>query len=276
MRDGPQPSARSRGRPKAFHDRTGEAVIRSLDRAVEVLRIVAGGGGMSLTEVAQAGGQAPATCYRILTTLRRHGIVEFEPAGQLWQIGPEAFRIGSAFLGRTRMAELSRPVMQRLMAATGETANLAVLDGAEVLFLSQVETSEPVRAFFRPGTRAAGHASGIGKAIMAWLPEARLAALLEEERLERFTARTRTTRAALLEDLAQIRARGWSVDDEERTEGMRCIAAPVFNHFGEPVAGVSVSGPSQRVRPDRDGATGRLVRAAADEITRATGGVVPA
>ncbi|MCX7889468.1 MAG: IclR family transcriptional regulator [Rhodobacteraceae bacterium] len=274
LRPADRPSARSRGRPKAFHDRTAAAVIQSLDRAVGVLRVVAGGTGLSLTEVAQAAGQSPATCYRILTTLRRHGIVEFEEAGQLWRIGPEAFRIGSAFLGRTRMSELSRPVMQRIMAETGETANLAILDGTEVMFVSQVETNEPIRAFFRPGTRGPGHASGIGKAIMAWLPAARLEGLLGGT-LERFTPRTRATAEALREDLAAIRVRGWAVDDEERTEGMRCIAAPVFNQWGEPVAGISVSGPAVRMRPVRDEATGRLVRAAADEITRATGGVVP-
>jgi IclR family acetate operon transcriptional repressor len=266
--------ARTRGRPKSFNDRSADAVVQSLDRAIDVLRTVAGGSGMSLTEIALAGGQSPATCYRILTTLRRRGMVDYDEAAQLWQIGPEAFRIGSRFLGQSRIAELGRPVMQRLMQTTGETSNLAVLDRAEVLFIAQVESNEPIRAFFRPGTRAPGHASGIGKAIMAHLPPERVVRLLAGT-LERFTDRTLVRPEDFAADLARTRRRGWAVDDEEKAMGMRCIAAPVFDPTGEPFAGVSVSGPSQRVRPEADERTGALVRAAAYEITHAIGGTAP-
>ena len=267
-------AARSRGRPKAFHDKSAEATIQSLDRAMDVLKIVASGAGMSLTEIATAGDQSAPTCYRILTTLKKHRIVEFGEASQLWHIGLEAFRIGTRFLSRTRMAEVARPVMQRVLGETGETANLAILDGAEVIFVSQAETHEPIRAFFPPGTRGPAHASGIGKAIMAHLPAETVARLARGD-LQRYTEKTISSGDALASELETIRARGYSVDDEERTEGMRCIAAPVFNAFGEPVAGISLSGPSVRVRPERDAELGRLIRQAADEITAATGGALP-
>lgn len=265
---------RSRGRPKSFHENEGSTLIHALDRAMDVLKIVAEGNGMSLTEIAAGGDQAPATCYRILTTLKKHEIVEFDPVNQLWHVGLQAFRIGTAFLGRTRLAERSRPIMQRIMIETGETANLAVLDKGEVIFISQIETHEPIRAFFRPGTRGPGHASGIGKAIMAFLPQVPGRAD-KPERLPRFTPHTITDRAQFLADLAQIRIRGYSVDNEERTMGMRCIAAPIFNAYGEAIAGVSLSGPSVRVRPERDAQFGALIREAADQITRSTGGVPP-
>jgi IclR family acetate operon transcriptional repressor len=266
-------TVKQRGRPKAFHDKSQDAIIQSLDRAMEVLKTVASGNGMSLTRIAEAGGQSAPTCYRILTTLKKHRIVEFDETNQLWHIGLEAFRIGMSFVGRTRIAEQSRPVMQRIMNETGETANLAILDRGEVIYLSQVETHEPIRAFFRPGTRGPGHASGIGKAIMAFLPEDRARASLPDD-LPRYTANTITTRGVFMAELAAIRRRGFAIDNEERTEGMRCIAAPVFNAYGEPVAGVSLSGPSVRVKPERDAEFGALVKHAADEITRATGGVV--
>ncbi|MXN66523.1 helix-turn-helix domain-containing protein [Stappia sp. GBMRC 2046] len=265
---------RTRGRPKAFHDKSQGAIIQSLDRALDVLKIVASGSGMSLTEIARAGDQSQATCYRILTTLSKHRIVEFDETSQLWHIGLEAFRIGMSFLGRTRLAERSRPVMQRIMNETGETANLAILDRSEVIFVSQIETHEPIRAFFRPGTRGPGHASGIGKAILAFLPEEQVRKLMAED-LPRFTDTTITAREDFMAELAEIRSRGFAVDNEERTEGMRCIAAPVFNAYGEAVAGVSLSGPSVRVRPGRDLEFGALIRRAADEITRSTGGILP-
>jgi IclR family transcriptional regulator, acetate operon repressor len=265
---------RSRGRPRAFNAAPEQTTIQALDRALAILKVLADGEGMSLTELAEATGQAPATVYRVLSTFEAHGIVEVQSATQLWFVGQEAFRIGSAFLGRTSLVEQARAVMRELMTATGETANLAIADGGQVVFISQVETHEPIRAFFRPGTRGPIHASGIGKALLAYLPDEAVERIVREQGLAAFTARTITDPARLRAELAAIRARGWAMDDEERTEGMRCIAAPIFNEFREAVAGVSISGPMARMA--RAGADlGAGVRAAADRITLAIGGTAP-
>jgi IclR family acetate operon transcriptional repressor len=163
-----------------------------------------------------------------------------------------------------------------LMTRSGETANLAVAEEDGVVFVSQVETHEAIRAFFRPGTRSPFHASGIGKAILAHSEPERLGRLLPAATLPVFTPRTHASREALLDDLAGIRAQGFAVDDEERNLGMRCVAAAVFNEYGEPVGGVSVSGPTVRVTPERVAALGPLVRQAAAELTEAMGGRLPA
>lgn len=266
---------RTRGRPRAFHGTPEGTLIQSLDRGMSVLKVVAAGGGMSLSEIADASGQSASTLYRVLVTLQTHGIVAFDEATQLWYVGLEAFRIGSAFLGRASIAEQSRAAMHDVMAATGETANLAIIDRGDVVFVSQVETHEPIRAFFRPGTKGPVHASGIGKAIVAFLPRPAQDAIIGGRDFAAFTGRTIVEEAALFDELGIIRARGWSIDDEEHTLGMRCIAAPVFNAFGEAIAGISVSGPSVRVTPDRDNELGELVRSAANDITRAMGGRLP-
>ncbi len=263
---------RARGRPRAFNTKTGDNLVQSLDRALVVLKTVAAGGGLSLTEIAEQAGQSPSTAYRLLLTLQKHDMVEFDEQAQLWHTGIEAFRIGSSFLGRTRLVEQARPVMQRLMTTTGETANLAIIDREEVVFISQVETHEPIRAFFRPGTRGPVHASGIGKALLAFLPDGKAAALIDGRPLDAFTPGTITDPDLLRKELRLTRERGWSVDDEERTLGMRCIASPIFDQFGEAIAGVSLSGPTVRVGRHRDAEFGELVSAAAADITRAIGG----
>ena len=152
-------SASAGGRGPSTRARSRRRSRRSTGRCA-ILKVLAEGEGMSLTELAEASGQAPATVYRVLSTFEAHGIVEVQPATQLWFVGQEAFRIGSAFLGRTSLVEQARGVMHALMAETGETANLAIADGGQVVFISQVETHEPIRAFFRPGTRGPIHASG--------------------------------------------------------------------------------------------------------------------
>ncbi len=266
--------SRPRGRPRAFHDRSGQNTIQSLDRAMGLLAHLAEAPGLTLSELAQRAGQSPATVYRVLVTLEAHGITELDRAGQLWHVGAGAFRIGSAFLRRTQVAERARAPMQELMRRTGETANLGIEQGDEVLFLTQVETHEAIRAFFPPGTKSPLHASGIGKALLAWAPPERVERLIAGG-LPGFTARTLTTGAALRANLDTIRARGFALDDEERADGMRCVAAPIFNAHGEPVAGLSISGPAFRLPADQAKEIGLQVARAADGVTEATGGRRP-
>ena len=272
----PDTTAPRRGRPRGFRDTTEANTVRALDRGIELLARLAEADGLTLTELASATAEAPATVYRALVTLQRHRAVELDPDTQHWHVGAGAFRIGSAFLRRTKVAERARGPMQALMRATGETANLGVESRDEVMFLTQVETHEAIRAFFPPGMKSPMHVSGIGKALLAFYPAQRVGQIVARRGLAGFTARSLTEPDRLMADLAATRARGYSIDDEERAEGMRCVAAPVFNAYGEPVAGLSVSGPAFRMPLARAGSIATHVRAAADAVTEAIGGIRPA
>ncbi len=266
---------KSRGRPKAFHDKTDQNTVQALDRGLQILAHVAAHPGRTLSEIAEATGEAVATVFRALATLQGHGMVEVEDPGQFWHIGPGAFRVGTAFLRRTKVVERARGVMDALMRETGETANLGVEIRDEVVFLAQVETHEAIRAFFPPGTKGPMHSSGIGKALLAWYPEEKLRGIIARRGLEKFTSLTLTSDTALLRDLARTRERGFSIDDQERAEGMRCVAAPIFNGHGEPVAGLSISGPAFRMGLADATRFGSIVRNAADRVTESTGGTLP-
>jgi IclR family acetate operon transcriptional repressor len=264
---------RARGRPRDWDDKTAQNTIKSLDRAMEVFEYLSEGQGKALSTLADEMGQSPATVYRILVTLEGRGLVEFDPSTQVWHIGARAFVIGARFLRRTSLVERARPILRELMEITGETANIGVAQGDMVLFLSQVETHETIRAFFPPGTLSPMHASGIGKALLADMEGGRLARALTAK-MEQFTPHTITDPDALRADLATIRARGFAIDGEEKNLGMRCIAAPVFDMNQEAVAGISVSGPISRVGPDDVAALGAHVIAAAQRLTLAIGGEV--
>lgn len=266
---------RQRGRPRSFNSPAEATSVQSLDRALRVLTVVAEADGLSLSEIAAKAELAPSTAYRMLTTLESSAMVEFDRTDQLWSVGVGAYRIGSAFLRRRKLSDRARPVMQALMEQTGETANLGVAEDDCVVFVSQVETHQAIRAFFRPGSRSPFHASGIGKAILGYLQADRVGAIVRRTGLEAYTGKTLGDLSTLSRDLGEIRLRGWSVDDEERFVGMRCIAAAIFNEYGEPIAGISVSGPTIRVTLDRLADIGPLVRNAAAEVTRMIGGVDP-
>jgi len=263
---------RARGRPRDWHDKTEQNTIKSLDRAMGVFEVLSETSGLSLSALSEETGQSPATVYRILVTLEGRGLVDFDASEQVWHIGPAAFVIGARFLRRTNLVDRARPVMRALMEETGETANLGIEKEGAVLFLGQVETSATIRAFFPPGTLSEMHASGIGKALLAHMEDRRLARVLAGVGLQAFTGQTIIDAAALRDDLAGIRARGYAVDNEEKTDGMRCIAAPVFDMTGEAVAGISVSGPTSRVGLDDIDRLSVPVMAAARNLTRAIGG----
>lgn len=266
---------RQRGRPRSQFKESSAGTLQSLDRALGVLTAIAREESVALSDLARAVDVPTATVHRILTTLENHGFVAFDGDRQEWMIGVEAYRTGASFLKRSNVLDVGRSFLRRLMQDSGETANLAVPDGPEVVFVGQVETLNPIRAFFAPGTRTSMHASGTGKAILAALNSTALERTLSQMELTEFTQNTLSTRHSLEQDLAGIRDRGWSFDAEERYTGMSCVGAAIFDSEQEPCAGISVSGPSVRFEPDRAKTLGRLVAQAAREITLLIGGAAP-
>jgi len=251
------------------------ASVQVLDRSLVLLSIVAEADGSTLTALADATGMATSTVHRLLTSLSAHGMVVNDSDTGLWTVGLRAFEIGNAFLRNRKVGTISRPFLKKLMEETGETANIGIEDDGNVVFISQMESHAPMRAFFRPGKRGPIHASGIGKAILSTWSDKEIGQLLSGKKLQSFTDRTRNTLPSLLRDIQEIRRRGWSLDDEEHTVGMRCVAAPIFNEYGETIAGISISGPSVRISDDKASLLGPVVRDSADHLTRAMGGKRP-
>ena len=263
---------RGRGRPRSAKAESSSATVQALDRGIMLLQALAQHKAMSLSDLALQVGLPASSAHRLLMTLQQHDFVDFDENTQLWQVGIEAFRVGSAYLSRTNFLEAARQPLRDLMQATGETANLAVVDQAEVVFVAQVETAHPIRAFFSAGTRALMHSSGIGKALLAQMPKPKLEALLKTAGLPQYTGQTLTTPKALYADLAATASRGWSFDQQERYEGMSCVGAAIRNAHGDVVGGISVSGPSVRFDPQQVAVIGLQVKAAADQVTHTLGG----
>jgi len=265
---------RPRGRPKSLFKAPQSDTVKALDRGIGLLKVLADDGSLALSDLAQRVDIPSSTTHRLLATLQKHGLVEFDEGFQTWAIGVESFRIGSHYLARTNLVDAARPILRALMEQSGETANLAIGKSGDVIFISQMETPNPIRAFFQAGACSPMHASGIGKALLAEMDDERVARIIRQNGLERFTPNTITGSARLHDDLEISRKRGWAYDDEERHVGMRCIAAGVFNEHGEVVAGISISGPTLRVTEGLLEKFGPMVRDAAHQLTGAIGGRV--
>ena len=222
--------------------------------------------------MAQLVGLPPSTVHRLLTTLQQERFVRFDAGAHVWQVGVEAFVIGNAFVRTRDVVAMCRPYLRRLMEEGGETANLYLEQDGEAVCMAQVECRQMMRAIARPGGRVNMHCSGAGKAILGWMADADLARILRQHGLRRFTERTLDTPSRLRRDLELVRARGYAVDDEEHAVGLRCVAAPVFNEHGQPVAALSLSGPGARVDDTRLVELGALAIGVAAEFSRELGG----
>lgn len=208
---------------------------------------------LSTQEVAAACGLSRPTAYRLLTTLISRGYVR--------QTGNFQFALGTRLLTLSRLVlydldllEIARPYLHELCSVSNETANLSILDDGELLYIgkqesqrgSQLPTSVQLRSTV--GTRIPPHSSAMGKAMMAYLPEAALADLLEKRTpLKRFTPYTITDTAVLRAQFSEIRRLGFAIDEREVDEGTRCIGAPVFDSSGRVAGAMSISGPAYRV-----------------------------
>lgn len=250
--------------------------VRSLTRALSLLRhLAASGEGMSLTELSEAAGLPPSTTHRLLTTLESERFVRPDPQGGMWRVGVAAFYVGAAFARSRDKLSLTRPYLRRLMEMSGETANLFVESDGEAVCIGQIESRHAMRAITGVGGRVMLHSSGAGKALLAHMEPARRQRVLSGMALARSTMSTITERAKLETALGEIRATGYSLDDEEHALGLRCVAAPMFNEYGQAVAALSVSGPSARIPLERLAVLGRMVAQVAAEATRDYGGTAP-
>lgn len=219
----------------------------SLDKALNVLELIARSGDARLGALAEATGYPPATIHRMLKALVRRGYVRQDPALKAYTIGLKCLELSSRVRDHLGLITAARPVMQQLMEKTGETANLVCFEGAEAVYVEQLSnTRSLLRMFTRVGARVPLHSSGVGKAYLATRPLAEARAYFRNASKVRYTGNSLMKEENFLKDLEQTRRRGYALDREEFEEGVGCIAAVVTLH-GEVAAAISISGPSSRL-----------------------------
>ncbi|MDX2004619.1 MAG: IclR family transcriptional regulator [Meiothermus sp.] len=247
--------------------------VRTLERGLHLLEVLSEAETMSLSDLARRTSLSPSTAYRLLETLRRRGFADWDESKGLWKIGLRAYQVGSAFLTRGGLIDAALPEMERLVDELNETVNLAVLDGNEAVYIAQVEGRQLIRMFTRIGARAPLYCTGVGKALLLEHAEPDIRRMVGAGPLRPFTAKTLTTITGFLEALEVAKRRGFAMDDEEREDGVRCIATPVHDNRGRVVASMSLSAPASRVPDERLEALGSRVRKAADAVSAALGWV---
>lgn len=259
---------------KALGARTGQ--VRSLTRGLLLLqRLAETSVGLGLTEIAGSLGLPPSTAHRLLNSMRQLDFVDFHETTGLWSVGVNAFRVGNAYLKTRDFVVQARPHMKQLVAKTGETCNLAILEGESHVYVAQVECSEVMRLVVQLGSRGPVHAAAVGKALLSSIPKEEAMAIVQKTGLPILTKNTLKTPTAFARELALIRTRGYAIDDEEQAIGLRCVAGNIYDENGDAVGAVSVSGPTVRITNDRIPEISAAVMDIVNQISREIGGCKP-
>lgn len=272
------PDAAKRGKkPRAAVNASPQATgqVQSLTRGLTLLELIASAhGSVALTELAQQAGLPNSTTHRLLTTMQQQGFVQQVGDLGLWTIGAHAFIVGSSFLQSRNLLAMVHPTLRKLMEASGETVNLAVLNQGDfqAIIIDQVQCTALMRMSAPIGGNLPMHASGAGKAFLASQSDERVTQLLHKKGLHSYTPHTLSSPQQLKDNLAQIRKQGYSFDDEEHALGLRCVAACILDEHHEAFAAISISGPVSRITDDRVTELGALVISAVKEVTLAYGG----
>ncbi|GAA4662553.1 MULTISPECIES: IclR family transcriptional regulator [Amycolatopsis] len=217
--------------------------VQSLRRAFELLeRLADTGGEASLSELAATSGLPMPTIHRLIRTLVALGYVR-QNTNRRYALGARLIRLGEN--ASMQFGTWARPLLAELVDEVGETANLAVLERDEVVYVAQVPSKHSMRMFTEVGRRVLPHGTGVGKAILSQLPPEEVRALLRRTGMPSYTEHTITDPEEMLRHLAAIARQGYAVDESEQELGVRCVAAPLT---GTPApAAVSVSGPEGRL-----------------------------
>jgi IclR family transcriptional regulator, acetate operon repressor len=251
---------------------SAESPVASIDRALRILAIIGGASrGLSLDELAAELDIPKSSLHRILAALKFRRFVAQPETGGAYFLGTELLATAFRFHDMLDVRALVHPLLLRLTAELNETTHMGVLDGAEIVYQDKIEAGHTIKLSSVIGGRNPAHATGVGKALLAWTyptDEAIKAWAAQWEPLPRPTKRTVKSAAQLAEELAAVRQRGYAIDIEENEVDVRCAAVPIFLGKAVPAAAVSVTLLGARAEPRRLIELGEyLRRAAADWST---------
>lgn len=226
--------------------------VQSVERTFDVLESLASARRpVAITELSQKLGLHISTVHRLLATLIERGYARRDETTGKYGIGSRLLELASHLSEGVDLRQEAHPVLERLAVTVGETANLSVRSGNNLVYIDQVQSARLVRMFTRVGSSAPLYCTGSGKLFLAFSPDPTdLDQYLSVTTLEPRTKGTLTTPAALRAELQKIRERGYSLDNEEMEEGVICVAAPIFDRMGQITSALSVSGPASRMLKD--------------------------
>jgi len=223
-------------------------VVQSVDRALSIMEVLSDyDEGLGITEISTKIDLHKSTVYRLLGTLIYKGFVKQDKATNKYKITFKLFELGNKAIQNIDILSIARPYIEELMEKVNEVVHLVLLEDEEIIYIDKVESHNTIRMHSNIGKRSPAYSTSVGKAIMAYLNEDRIKEIWNNSDIKKHTEHTITDFDKFIEELEGIRKIHYAIDDQENELGVRCIGAPIFNHKSEPIAAISISGPTSRV-----------------------------
>lgn len=247
-------------------------VIASVQRALDILELFdSTRAELGNAEIARLLDLDPGTTSGLVTTLRINKYLDQNPVNRKYRLGLKLVERASVLLGQIDLLKIAAPHLEEMRAWCDESINLAILDQQEVVYLERVLATHSLGIRSERGKRAPIHSTALGKAIIAYLPVQEIQEFLSHYKFFPVTRYTITDPKQFIKELERVKKFGFAIDEEENEIGGRCLAAPVFNHTGYPVAALSISVPIQRLPREKIQHFGKLIKLAADAISQDLG-----
>ena len=221
--------------------------IKSIVKASKLMELLVTKNEFQLAELCRLLESPKTTLHRLLLTLESLGYVQQNPKTLGYMASIKIFELGGKVAQNLDFIDIAKPLMITLSEKTGETINLGILDGTDVVCVGKVESKQHLKLDQPIGSRAKAYHTGMGKAILAYLSEEERRQLFTKHTISLGTSKSLKSLNAVEEDLQRVRERGYAVDDEEYMIGVRCVGAPIFDHNSQGVAGLSIAGPASRM-----------------------------
>lgn len=221
--------------------------IASVIKAIEVIEYIANSEReLGVTEISNGLNYGVSATYHMLNTLKECNIITQDERTKKFKLGLKLWQIGMLAYEQNPISRILKPYLRKLKDLTGETANLTIMDGNEIVYIAQEESDRLVKMFTTKGAKAPLHCTAAGKILLAYKPEELQKQIIDKIELDKFTNYTITNKRDLIGEIEEIKEKGYGFDNEERELGVSCIGAPIFDLNDEAIACITISGPTSR------------------------------
>jgi DNA-binding IclR family transcriptional regulator len=242
--------------------------IRAVDRALDILLcFTRQTPQLSMTQISEQVGMNKSTVHRLLGTLEKKRFLQRDPATGLYQLGIRLLQMAYLTLEHSDLRHYAAPFLGNLCEQHRETITLSVLDGADMVFLDVIESPQRVKLAASTGQRLPAFATAAGKIFLAFSPQEIVETVLEHG-MQPFTEQTLRSKEAYIKNLELSRKLGYAISAEEYEDGINAVAAPILDEDGQPIAAVTVAGPTYRLTQEHMQEIGPSVLAAAQAIAQ--------
>lgn len=225
--------------------------VQSIERALTILDMLSEyPDGIQITRLSEIVGLNKSTTHRLLATLVNMNYVVKDDTTDKYKLGLQIVYLSRNILSNMNITEISKPYLEKLVRDVNETVHLCIEDNGEVMYVDKIESNQTIRMYSRIGSRAPMYCTGVGKVLLSGMSETKFNKIVSKMEFFPRTEATITSKEELIREVEKIKQQQYSLDNVEYQDGIRCIAAPIFDYNGNIIATFSISGPSNRVTMD--------------------------